>query len=359
MVNDAFEQALQNAINIARLAPSSHNCQPWSVHYDAVTRCGGVAIDRQRALKGLPSLEREMLMSCGIFFEYLSTLLKYSGYPLDWQWVGAQQNGSTDMLISFAPGAPCVADLAAYQQWVQRISDRHTVRTAYQPTQVNEQQQAQLYALFDRSPVTCNIKYGEATRHDVAFLTANYASLDFADQQAWRETYHYIRFNEQQAAEDGFYLHHLFGPVSCGFRWFFRIAFHPRLSWLAKRLRLPASMAKGLAELVVEGPQYLALSLEHESDENLFIAGMKLGQLWLMLQSWGWSLHPISVLVQHATARRALADTARLTGLPVFFARFGQHRQSGIPTPRRAWQRILTTTQHSFSPENGADVKQP
>lgn len=98
MTQDLFAAALQQAVDIARQAPSSHNCQPWSLHYDTDARCGRLAIDRRRALQSLPSLEREMLMSCGIFFEYLSALLYCAGSPLAWRW----EHGPTH-LLSFAP----------------------------------------------------------------------------------------------------------------------------------------------------------------------------------------------------------------------------------------------------------------
>lgn len=111
MTQDLFAAALQQAVDIARQAPSSHNCQPWSLHYDAAARCGRLAIDRRRALQSLPSLEREMLMSCGIFFEYLSALLNCAGTPLAWRW----EHGPTH-LLSFAPAAPAAPDRAAHRQ---------------------------------------------------------------------------------------------------------------------------------------------------------------------------------------------------------------------------------------------------
>ncbi|WP_233527586.1 prodigiosin biosynthesis protein PigM [Serratia sp. PAMC26656] len=356
MRNDAFEQALQNGVDIARLAPSSHNCQPWSVRYHADTQQGWVTIDRPRALKGLPSLEREMLMSCGLFFEYVSTLLKHAGYPLDWRWEGTHRDDPVGGLISFTPAMPITADINAYSQLAKAITERRTVRAPYQPTQVNPIQQACLHTLFDGSPVTLHFYQGEPVRHAVAHLTTRYASLDFSHHQAWQETYQFIRFNERQYTEDGFYLHNLFGPVSNLFKCVFRIAFHPKLTPLATRLQLPAMMAKGLAKQVGEGPQYLAMSLQDESDEHLFIAGMTLGQLWLTLHSWGWGLHPISVLVQHASARHALSDTLALVNPAVFFARFGHLQQSGAATPRRSWQSILTVSHQHSAAETKADV---
>ncbi|OKB68179.1 prodigiosin biosynthesis protein PigM [Serratia marcescens] len=351
MTHDLFAAALQQAVDIARQAPSSHNCQPWSIHYDAAARCGRLSIDRRRALRSLPSLEREMLMSCGIFFEYLSALLNCAGTPLTWRWENAPTH-----LLSFAPAAPTTPDHAAYRQLAQLIAERHTARAAYLPTRIDEAQRMQLLTLFNGTASSLSIAGDEHARRQLAQLTARHAALDFSDRQAWRETYQYIRFNERLPADDGFHLHHLFGPVSTSFKRFFQLAFHPRLSRLAAGLRLPAYMAQGLAQRVAEGPQYLALSLSDESAENLFATGMRLGRLWLTLQHWGWGLHPLSVLVQHTEARRELAATLALSAPPVFFARFGHLQQPGSATPRRSWQSILTAPPPSESAHLGNDA---
>ena len=216
---------------------------------------------------------------------------------------------------------------------------------------------AQICRLYSTAPRSVlHLSQGESIRHAVAHLTARYAALDFSDPQAWQETYSFIRFNERQPTEDGFYLYNLFGPVSRLFKCFFQVAFHPKLNALTTRLQLPTIMARGLAKQVGEGPQYLALSLKEESDKHLFIAGMKLGRLWLTLHAWGWGLHPISVLVQHASAQHALTETLALTNPTVFFARFGHVQQFGAATPRRSWQSILTLSQPHSATERKADV---
>ncbi|VEA70687.1 Nitroreductase family [Serratia rubidaea] len=354
MTHEPFERALQRALDIARLAPSSHNCQPWLVHYDAATRSGTLAIDRRRALRGLPSLEREMLMSCGIFFEYLSALLGYAGRPIDWRWVGDGRHAASDTLIVFSPAAELAPDADAHRLLAQAITQRHTARSVYQPTRIDDEQYMQLNALFAGTAATLSIEPDVPQRAEIARLIARHAALDFADRRAWQETYQFIRFDERRPADDGFCLHHLFGPVSTSFKYTFRLAFHPRLHWLTTGLRLPERMAKGLADLVAQGPQYLAIGLQEESREALFMVGMRLGRLWLVLQDWGWGLHPLSVLVQHAAPRRELAAALALDEQPVFFARFGHLQQPGSATPRRSWQNILTASRSA--PPTGIDT---
>ncbi|WP_125779124.1 prodigiosin biosynthesis protein PigM [Pseudoalteromonas rubra] len=350
MTHCTFEHALAEAIQLARLAPSSHNCQPWTVHFDPVIHCGYLAIDKRRKLTGLPSLEREMLLSCGIFFHFLEQLVRLRGYPLHWRWCDAQEQqalaGEDRALIRFMPGPEQPQQQSAFASLSEQLQQRHTVRSAYRNTALSAQQHSELNTLLKPYPVTLGIYYQHTHGKALAQLTQTYAGLDFANRAAWRETYSYIRFDERRQYEDGFYLHNLFGPVSGGFKTFFKVAFHPRLSGLNKLLGLPGKMAQGLAELVEAGPQYLALSTTKEGDEALFRAGLGLGAMWLRLQQWGWAMHPISVLVQHDNARQALAKSLSQAELPVFFARFGEPNESGSPAPRRHWQSILVSDTH-------------
>ncbi|KAF7786772.1 hypothetical protein PRUB_a1429 [Pseudoalteromonas rubra] len=353
MTHTAFEQTLAEAVALARLAPSSHNCQPWAVHFDPVIHCGYLAIDNRRKLTGLPSLEREMLLSCGIFFHFLEQLICLRGYQLHWRWCDEQEQqvlaGEDRALIRFMPGPEQAHQATAFATLSEQLQQRHTVRSAYRNTPLSEQQRNELSTVLKPYPVTLGIYYQQTHGKALAHLTQTYAGLDFANKAAWRETYSYIRFDERRQYEDGFYLHNLFGPVSGGFKTFFKVAFHPHLSGLNKLLRLPTKMAQGLAELVETGPHYLALNVSKEGDEALFRAGLGLGALWLKLQQWGWAMHPISVLVQHDAAREALAASLSQSELPVFFARFGEPEQSGSPAPRRHWQSILVSDTHSLT----------
>ncbi|MDW6092931.1 hypothetical protein [Vibrio rhizosphaerae] len=347
MFTTSFEHNLAGAIDIARSAPSSHNCQPWAVHYSPLSRKGYLAIDRRRALKGLPSLENEMLMSCGIFFQHIETLMRYAGTPLQWTWFDDSDTSSPlpndqDGLICFSPGDLQVANSEAYFYLAEQIQQRHTNRMPYETTTLSALQQFRLQEIFSDSPVQLNMWQDQVSRKHVADLVYQYAALDFADKQAWQETYSFIHFDKNKPAEDGFYLHHLFGKIPAYAEWLFRIGFHPKLNPFTRLLRLPQFMAREFSKLTGQGPQYLALSLPEPNQHNLFLAGRMLARLWLLLQQWGWGIHPLSVLVQHDLPKATLAKTLGMTHLPIFFARFGQIKIAADISPRRHLDSILT-----------------
>ncbi|KUI99485.1 hypothetical protein [Vibrio sp. MEBiC08052] len=347
MFTTSFEPNLAGAIEIARSAPSSHNCQPWAVHYSPSSQAGYLAIDRRRALKGLPSLENEMLMSCGIFFQHIETLMRNAGTPLQWTWFDEFHATPTlphaqDGLICFSPAGLQPANPEAYYDLADQIQHRHTNRMPYETTKLSALQQFRLQEIFTDSPVRLDLWQDQMSRRQVADLVYQYAALDFADKRAWQETYSFIHFDKNKPVEDGFYLHHLFGKIPAYVEWLFRIGFHPKLNPFTRLLRLPQFMAREFSKLTGQGPQYLALSLADPNQHNLFLTGMMLARLWLLLQQWGWGIHPLSVLVQHDLPKTTLANTLGMTHQPIFFARFGQIKIAADVSPRRQLDSILT-----------------
>ncbi|WMN62022.1 hypothetical protein NI389_19680 (plasmid) [Pseudoalteromonas xiamenensis] len=331
---DGFYEALERAIETARLAPSSHNCQPWRVDYSLLSQEVCVGFDSHRVLRGLDSLEREMFISAGVFTHFLTALLACQGYQLNWQWQGEQEGRrvlATSAITKLSKGA----DVDEYHALSQRIRERHTIRSAFKPEAVDIDS---LETIVQHA--SCHFFSADHVGTNLGNLTKQYAALDFTNKSAWEETYNYIRFDEDEFAEDGFYLRNLFGPVSKPFRLLFRYGFHPTMMPINKRLGLAKKMAVGLGELVESGPYYLALSPKENSQEALFECGYELGVLWLHMQKQGIGLHPISVLVQHETARKALAQSLQCPP-PAFFARLGHIDQSGVDAPRRSVESIL------------------
>ena len=151
----ASHDALRDAVAVARLAPSSHNCQPWAVASfespEAVRTLAAwlgvrprsderwlvLALDAERALEALPSLETEMRLSCGMFLQLLTARLAEDGlatrvipcegrtglppladYPGAWTPLAA---------IAVSPGAPQLPE------WLSVLaSHRRTNRAPYE-----------------------------------------------------------------------------------------------------------------------------------------------------------------------------------------------------------------------------------
>ena len=108
--SEKFTSDLRKAIHIARLAPSSHNSQPWLVnvidsnrrHFTTVniepdnSYYIAIEFDSERVLSSLAKLNDEMYISCGIFTQYVCLCLSHSGYQSTITWV---DKGNTIAII--------------------------------------------------------------------------------------------------------------------------------------------------------------------------------------------------------------------------------------------------------------------
>jgi hypothetical protein len=72
---------LTKAVELAVMAPSSHNTQPWSfrLQWDGLE----VMLDRSRVLPVTDPAAREMIISCGAALQNIPIALRHWGYWVD------------------------------------------------------------------------------------------------------------------------------------------------------------------------------------------------------------------------------------------------------------------------------------
>lgn len=334
-----FASSLHKAIDIARFAPSSHNCQPWQVKLVASNEqglCFDVLFDESRMLNSLPSLNREMYLGCGIFTEFLLQALEYQGFITKATWLD-----DTSRLVRIEVIAKSEPDIGALNNLANLIRSRRTLRSPYQSPQIPDE-------LIRKVKSECNQFNGKIFIHSgsgkmkvIAELVKFYASLDFSNRDAWRETFRYICFDEKEEREDGFYFSNLFGQTSNWFRWAFRLGLHPINHRFYSLLKLPSMMASNFAKLISDEGHLMTLTVADESPESLFSAGQMLGRFTLTVQQMEWVMHPMSVLVQHDAPRSQLSDFLGLQQPLVYVARLGQCSDDVSAAPRRSIDSIL------------------
>lgn len=344
------------ATNIARSSPSSHNCQPWKIHIlnedelphtsfhtrhlSEDSACLQLQFDKQRLLNTLPSLQAEMYVSCGGFYALFSDALRDLGYSLTEHWID-NDNSLLDLQIYRT-------DIADKQKLctLKRIAQkRKTNRGMYKQLTTSEEK---LQSLFPNYPlVSLNIIQAEKDIQHIAHLVKVYSSLDFSNKAVWEETYSYIRFNDEQPAEDGFYLHNLFGPVSPLYKQLFRFGLHPNNHWLYNSLGIPKVMAKGLAELVANTSQLITISIDSWDSQAQFNAGKALNTFWRNCAEANLAIHPLSVLLQNDEPKQHLQEALQYNKPLVFIARIGIPESSASESPRRSVESILDVADFS------------
>jgi nitroreductase len=364
----ASHAVLGAAVAVARLAPSSHNSQPWAIATfespEAVRALGtwlGVrpraderwlvlALDAERALQALPALVTEMRLSCGMFLQLLVAALAdhglavrtipcegmvdappIAGYPPAWTPIAALAiGGGTPRLPNWSPA------LAA---------DRRTNRAAYAKQPVTAAAQRELggaEALFagapDRGAVSVTLIDDPGTVRAVGDLVGHHGSADFTNRAAWAETYRFVRFTARAAAShaDGFALTQLFGPLPPLVPQLLRAALSPPAMRVLRHLGVPGVMARGLGKLVGTSPLLAWIAVDGDARWTEVVAGGVALDLWMRATALGLALHPVSVLLQHDELRDRFQRVAGGTERAVFLARVGHPMATFPPTSRRS-----------------------
>ncbi|SFC05325.1 hypothetical protein [Pseudoalteromonas denitrificans] len=346
--NEKFNHDLKMALDIARHAPSSHNCQPWCVNVtDSVpnidsikttqnSRFVTVSFDESRMLTSLPSLTGEMYTSCGIFTELLTQALVFKGYQCEEHWI---DNEGIILILHLLPTE--TVSNHAFEQLQATTLMRFTNRGPYEQTKVDTREYESLIENLNTKAIHSQLINNPTLISSIANLIEDYAGLDFSNKKVWQETYSFIRFNDNETAEDGFYMRNLFGPVSWAFKQAFKFISHPKNHMLSKIVGLPNYMAKGLAELVDSTPQLIVFTAKNKSNSSYWHLGKDLSKVWQKAQIQGLSFHPLSVLLQNETPRKKLKNILGNKEETLFIARLGTAQSPATRAPRRQVASIL------------------
>lgn len=371
-----FDDALREAVDIARLAPSSHNCQPWGLAvvrspeamrqvYDVFDRPASgrpestpgarhlvLALDRGRELIALHGHRVEMYLSCGAYLHLLLEALRIAGWSASR--VAWNEDGRSDWLLPAAlPGewlpltavrlSPAPPEDRGRLVELARVAERRiTNRAPYReeaPTAALLEPPAPLPAAGDslRSGVEVRLITERKAIESIGSFVATNAGRDFAHPAAWRETHSFIRWSSGDHVEDGFPVEQLFGPMSRARNLLYRAALDPLTLSLLARLGYPGYLAKQLGELVGDAPALVAFSLPSEQPaiSAMVGGGAVVMEFWLRATAAGAALHPISVIIQHPDLRARFQRDHGLSGRVFFFARLGYPASEFPPAPRR------------------------
>ena len=398
-------ETLTRLAALAALAPSSHNCQPWRLvglsrqrfdsemgplrpagEQDGQPLAAGathtllVCIDRQRALRALPTLEREMRMSVGGFSSLLVNLLRIAGFGVRVHWLtpgwtpatasGRARLGKDEaVMVLHLSGSPESAETMDHPltHW---IACRHTMRSPFADTP-------------DRlgpapRPGTClphrlghhgrwkAVPHGPLLSRLAAFYR-EHAAEDFRHGTAWRETYNHLHFGgAANAAADGhgvgMAIEALFGPLPAWRRRLMQTVLHPQVLARIGPLGLHARIGRDFEQLVQHSAGVWALIQDDGGaavDERRahLLAGETVLDSWLAATRDGLSMQPLSVTLQHAPIELALRRLLGVDQPVLFIARVGMPVNAS--TPPRLRRATATFCQFDFSSPASAPTPAP
>jgi len=374
-MSQAFNRVLHQCVSVARWAPSSHNCQPWKlVNFKKNNPIQSklikrqlldneylilIAIDKERKLSALPSLDLEMYLSCGMFIGVLREAFLLQGFVCQIHWL-CDKNPSVELLkieevenciglLLFTLCASTELNRVEFSKLRINMIERRTHRAKFKRggldlNVLQELLKSRWSSDLSSENLKIYIESNHLTIKSVAKLVAQFASLDFSNFRAWRETYRYIHFNTNKSAEDGFYLESLMGTMSYFKLLMMKLILTPIIMQILRIVNLPKIMALSLAELVSDSSQIIYCSIPEQkiNSVNLIQAGARVMEIWLNAQSKNIALHPLSVMLQHELARKELKKLSNINGRIVFFSRLGFIKEIYQTSPRRQVKGIIS-----------------
>lgn len=341
----ALEKQIEEALRIASLAPSSHNCQPWKVlkrrcekpSSNAVLQIG---LDKSRIIDSLESLQREMYMSLGGFAAALVNLLHFQGLRVDVDFSQTDRSADKASKEAFLPLLTLkverdlsVASIDGFRDLSRLMQQRSTIRSPYTtPASQSLNNGGALAFRLSKNP--CDYQSlrwsqtADARRvNRLGKLMRDYGVRDFSHVRAWSETYQYIDFSSRSGKIDdvGFNIQQLTGPLNPIQRWCYKLALSPTFMPITKWVGWPNEIAGQIADLI-EGSSmvYLSIATTQPTAKQFLLAGEMMLDYWLCVTQDEVALHPTSVLIQHNDIKKRLQRALKEPDNILFLARTGK-----------------------------------
>ena len=315
---------LRALVELAILAPSSHNTQPWlfRIGDDGVE----VHADRSRTTPVVDPDNRELIISCGAAVGFLRLALRASGFEDVVERTAS--TGTPDLLAIVRPGAPrtMMAEDAAL---IEAMTSRRTNRRAFEPRPVPRALLALLTESARREGAWARVVTEQPEKHAIADLVADGDRRQADDPAFRRELAEWIRSNHSRAG-DGIpgYSQGIGDLASLAGPWIIRT-----FDWGNGRAASDRQLAEGSPALVV-------LGTDDDTPEAWVRTGEALARMLLLATVHGLSASFLNQPIEIPELRRTLALTLGLAGSPQLLLRLG-YGPEVPPTPRRDLEDVL------------------
>jgi hypothetical protein len=315
---------LRALVELAILAPSSHNTQPWLFRIGD----GSVEVhaDRSRTTPVVDPDNRELMISCGAAVGFLRLAMRASGFEGVVE--HATATGIPDLLAIVRPGGkhPVTAEDAAL---IEAMTLRRTNRRAFEPRSVSDATLVHLSESVRREGAWLRVVTEQGGKHSIADLVAEGDRRQADDPAFRRELAEWIRSNHSRAG-DGIpgYSQGIGDLASLAGPWIIRT-----FDWGNGRAASDRQLAEGSPALAV-------LGTDDDAPEAWVRAGEALARMLLLATLHGLSASFLNQPIEIPELRRRLAHTLGLAGPPQLLLRLG-YGPEVPPTPRRDLEDVL------------------
>lgn len=322
---DASSQLLRKALQLAILAPSNHNTQPWKLRLDGSGV--DVLVDRSRRLAAADPHDRELTISCGALLHHVELALAGLGRSAHVTILPDGPDGERCGRVAL--GDPRAAP-RAQRRLFDQVTRRHTNRRRFEARPVPSRLVAWLRQEAEAQGCWLHL-VGPQERPALSELVAAGEVAQAVDAAFQRELSDWVDASRARSA-DGM-VPGVFGAP-----------------------RKPVDHSGGLTywrtfegrdgqpvppeDLVGQSPALVVLGSEGDEPDGWLRSGMALSAVLLRARAAGVWASFLNQPVQVAAVRHQLAGSIDAPGPPQLLLRLGYGPDPG-PTPRRPLDDVL------------------
>jgi len=309
---------VEELLQVAVLAPSSHNTQPWI--FRAGPRSVRLLADRKRALPANDPHDRELTISCGCALFNLRVAASRHDIGASISLFPEPEDPDVLAEIDFSPKAGGSGELGALASELKR---RRTYRKRFADREVTAGVLRELSEAADAEGVQLHLIDDQNGRHAVADLVAQGDSVQWSDASWRRELAHWMHPRRQG---DGLTVPRLLAPM-------------------ARAVVRTFDMGNGVAakdrQLAEASPVIMVMATAGDSPEDWLTAGQALERTLLTASRHHLQASYLNQPIQVASLRPKLQDLIPGNPFPQILLRFGYPTEEIEPAPRRDLEDVV------------------
>jgi len=289
-----LEQELADIIDLAALAPSGHNAQPWTVTL-LTSHHWIIGTDDTRWLPAVDPENREMMISIGAFLENLAMAANSKGYEVEIHII-AESAKSNEIAAVKLQKKEAVSDFS-----VKQITARRTLRSNI----LSEDLLNEDVMLLTQGGSEGCLYYARDSKEGKVLAEGTILANQIQGyrEAAQMELADWIRWSNQDSRLYGNGLTPETMEIEGVSRWYVK-NFYTRQSVLQEQFR-QAAMQKS-KEQATAGSGWLLLTGKAATVTELIRTGRKLQQIWLKVRERNIALHPMTQVLEEAATATAL-----------------------------------------------------
>ncbi|MBU2551202.1 MAG: hypothetical protein KKB20_22510 [Proteobacteria bacterium] len=297
-------------LRYASLAPSGHNCQPWTVRLDGPWSWT-IGLDPVRRLPAVDPEDRELTLSIGAFVENLVLAAGALGFEAETEPVEESGPGTDRVRVRLSRSRPTGYPL-------RRLTQRRTVKKGFHPRELTAEDVRALSA-----PLSGHLHYFPRTsRHGGCIRDAAVEAFRAQSRrdEAQRELARWVRFSDEAVRRhrdgltpEGMEIYGLAG-------WYVRHFMEPEDVTGETFRKQGVDMT---AEIAGQGAGWLVVTSPGTATADLIETGRRFERVALLARERGLALHPMTQVLEEEDWRRRIARDHGPGMIPQFILRVG------------------------------------